>query len=67
MVTIPHEILSKIRSWNTDGLRNDANYDRTIVQALLVLCVGSDAIADGRISEKVMKFVRGENINLAQL
>lgn len=42
-------------------LRNDCNYDMKITQALLVLCVGSDAISVGNISDKVLKFVKGEN------
>lgn len=61
LVTIPHDILNKMRSWNTEIFRNDTNYDIKIVQALLVLCIGSDAISAGNISDKVLKFVKGEN------
>lgn len=61
LVTIPHDILNKMRSWNTETFSNDTNYDMKIVQALLVLCVGSDAISAGNISDKVLKFVKGNN------
>lgn len=60
LVSIPNDIINKIRAWNTDKLRNDSNYDIKIVHALLVLCIGSDGIAAGNISDKVMKFVKGK-------
>lgn len=60
LVLIPTDIITKIRGWNTSMFRNDTNYDMKIVQALLVLCVGSDVIIAGDISEKVLKFVKGK-------
>lgn len=59
MVIIPHDILDKMRLWNTEMFRNDCIYDMKIVQAMLVLCIGSDAIAAGNISDKVLNFVKG--------
>lgn len=52
--------MGKIRQWNSGMFRNDANVDRKIVHALLVLCVGATAVANGQISDKVLKFVKGE-------
>lgn len=59
LVSIPNDIINKIRAWNTDKLRNDSNYDIKIVHALLVLCIGSGGIAAGNIPDKVLKFVKG--------
>lgn len=59
LVTIAYDIINKIRAWNTDMFRNDTNYDVRIVHALMVICIGSDAVAAGRISEKLLKFIKG--------
>lgn len=60
LVSIPFDIINKMRAWNTDMFRNDSNYDSKIVHALLVLCLGSDEIIAGNIPDKVLKFVMGK-------
>lgn len=67
LVSIPNEIINKIRAWNTDMFRNDTNYDIKIVHALLVLCIGSDGIATGHIPDKVLRFVKGKIRNRVAL
>lgn len=60
VIEIHNDILAKIRQWNSENFRNDVNLDRKITQALLVLCVGATAVANGQISDKVVKFIKGE-------
>lgn len=67
LVSIPFDIISKMRAWNTDMFRNDSNYDSKIVHALLVLSLGSDEIIAGNIPDKVLKFVKGKIRNCVAL
>lgn len=60
LILIPTDIKNEIRAWNTNMFCNDTTYDMKIVQALLVLSVGSEVIIAGNISDKVLKFVKGK-------
>lgn len=60
LIAINHDIIDKFRMWNTEKFREDAEYDKKITHALLVLCVGSATIASGQIPPKVLRFIHGE-------
>lgn len=59
LVTIYKEVLQKFVEWNTHGMCSDPYYDKKMVQILLVIVVGSAAIANGNISDKALRFVKG--------
>lgn len=59
LVLINRDVIEKFRVWNSEQFRNDASYDAKFIQALLVLSIGSDAIARGDISSKVLRFLLG--------
>lgn len=62
LVSIGHDVIGKIKEGNTDVFRNGTEFDLKIFHALLVICIGNEAIAIGDVSEKVMKFIRGRVI-----
>lgn len=59
LITIDYEVIAKFKEWSTKFFCNDVIYDFKLVQALLVLCVGTENIIAGNIPEKVLKFVEG--------
>lgn len=62
LVFMGNNIINKARLWNTEMFRNSLVYDKKITHGLIILCVGKEAIIAERISEKVMKFVKGKNV-----
>lgn len=59
-VSIGIDVIGKIMEWNTDVFRNDTDFDFKIFHALLVICIGNEAIIAGNVPDKVMKFIKGE-------
>lgn len=59
LVTIHHDVVKKFTEWNTHVLMNDKFYDKKMIQVLLVIIVGSEDIANGKISEKALRFAKG--------
>lgn len=60
LVTIYKEVLQKFVEWGTHGMCSDLFYDKKMVQILLVIVVGSAEIANGNISDKAQRFVKGQ-------
>lgn len=60
LVTVDHGAIAKFREWNTQLFRNDTFYDRRMVELLLMSGLGSEKVANGRISGKYLKFVSGK-------
>lgn len=66
MITIHLDVIKKFTEWNTHVLCNDLFYDKKMVQVLLVIVVGTENIACGRVSERAMRFVKGDLMCLLQ-
>lgn len=61
-VEISHQVVEKLKTWNSD--KENSSLDRHFVLALLLVLVSKDDISNGTISDEVVGFIRGMNIQV---
>lgn len=58
LVFIEKEVIDTLKQWNTQSDRQTEQYDKLLVQALLLCCVGAEDLESGNVGEGVEEFIK---------
>lgn len=59
MVQIPENVLDKFREWNTSPFDRNIKYDKRMIQALFLVCLGRDKVLHYNANEATTAFIHG--------